>query len=423
MDQREAAYRIIFAVLEEKKLSHLVMQDFFEEHSGFEARERGFITRLSIGTVERKITLDFFLDSVSKTPVSKQKPIVRTILRMAVYQLFYMDSVPDSAAVNEAVKMIRKKGLTGLSGFVNGVLRSILRDKENLLDKADKDLSVKYSMPVWIVDYMKENYSSDFEKILAGLIRNPDITIRVNLSKISAEELIKKLREDGIEAEHGNYPFSLKLKGVNGINSLKAFKDGLFQVQDESSMMPAYMAGLKKDDLIADVCSSPGGKAIQAADIISGGRGKIISRDLTKLKTDVIRENVKRSGFSNIQVSEWDATVLDESLIGKCDVVFADLPCSGLGIIAKKPDIKYNISLEKQNELVKIQRQILDTVTCYVKPGGVLMYSTCTINKAENEENTAYICEKFGFAKEFERQFLPGISDCDGFYLSKLIRE
>ncbi len=188
-------------------------------------------------------------------------------------------------------------------------------------------------------------------------------------------------------------------------------------------MMPAYMAGLKKDDLIADVCSSPGGKAIHAADIISGGKGTVISRDLTKTKIDVIRENVKRSGFTNILVSEWDATVLDESLVGKCDVVFADLPCSGLGIIAKKPDIKYNISLEKQNELVKIQRQILNTVTKYLKPGGVLMYSTCTINKAENEENTAYICEKHGFEKEFEKQLLPGISDCDGFYLSKLIRK
>lgn len=446
---RETALQIIYKVLEEEEHSHVVLRQALSAEKDAEKRDRAFVTRLVEGTLEHLITIDFILNQVSKTPVKKMKPLIRTILRMSVYQLLYMDSVPDSAVCNEAVKLVKGKGLQGLSGFVNGVLRNVARGREQWLSESfypDKKkvpaqyLSIRYSLPEWLCSYFVKEYGTEkAEQIAEGSLRNPQTTIRCNTTKISKEELIRRLMEQGFAAENGAYAQdSLYLSGYDALEKIPEFTEGLFQVQDESSMLVAGLAGLKKDDIVLDVCSAPGGKAIHAANILETlGGGTVISRDVSEKKTALILENIERLQVKNITVQVADATRLDETMIEQADVVIADLPCSGIGIMAKKPEIRYRMTLENQKELVKLQTEMLAVIHRYVKPGGILMYSTCTINKEENEEQARKICKEYGFAPAMDEvnlpetlkvdvqesgwlQLLPGVHACDGFFIARL---
>ncbi len=425
MDARELSFKTIYSILEEGKPSHVVLQENLDA-SALDKRDRAFVTRLTEGVIEQLILLDFCINEVSKVKVKKQKPIMRNALRLGTYQLLFMDSVPDSAAVNETVNLVRKKGLSGLSGFANGVLRNIAREKDKILGKAEKNISIRYSCPEWICSYFETTYGLETaEQILRGLQRNPDMTVRVNLSKTTPQKLQESLSGKGINVTAGvHHSYALLLSDVDNLSELSEFKDGLFQVQDESSMFVCEKAGIKAGDVVIDVCAAPGGKTLHAADIINslGGKGKVISRDISEAKLRLIRENIDRSGFTCIIPEVHDALDADEELFGKADVVLCDAPCSGLGIIAKKPDIKYNMTPEKQEELAKLQRQILSVVCRYVKPGGTLMYSTCTINTKENEDNVKWFCGNFNFSLVEQKQFLPGIDGCDGFFISKLVR-
>ena len=446
---RETAFQVIYKVLEEDEHSHVVLRQALLQERDAEKRDRAFVTRLVEGTLERLLTLDYVLNQVSKTPVKKMKPVIRTVLRMSVYQMLFMDSVPDSAVCNEAVKLVKTKGFQGLSGFVNGVLRSVARSKEqwlsedNLPDKkkdSARYLSIRYSLPEWLCNYFVKEYGPEqAEKIAEGSLRNPKTTIRCNTSKIKKEELAQRLTTQGFTVEQGAYAKdALYLSGYDTLEKIPEFKEGLFQIQDESSMLVAELAGLKKDDMVVDVCSAPGGKAIHVANllVVLGG-GKVIARDLTEKKTALIKENKDRLQVANLTVQVSDATVLDEALIEKADVVIADLPCSGIGIMAKKPEIRYRMTAENQRELVNLQKEMLAVVHRYVKPGGILMYSTCTVNKAENEEQAREICEKYGFVPAMDEvevpqslkadvqeagwlQLLPGIHECDGFFIARL---
>lgn len=446
---RETAFQIIYKVLEEGEHSHVVLRQALNAEKDAEKRDRAFVTRLVEGTLEHLLTIDYILNQVSKTPVKKMKPIIRTILRMSVYQLLFMDSVPDSAVCNEAVKLVKGKGLQGLSGFANGVLRNVARSREQwLMESAYPDkkkapakyLSIRYSLPEWLCSYFVKEYGLEqAEKIAEGSLRNPQTTIRCNTTKISKEELVKRLLAQGFSVESGVYAKdALYLSGYDALEKIPEFMEGLFQVQDESSMLVAELAGLKKDDIVLDVCSAPGGKAVHAANILETlGGGKVIARDVSEKKTALILENTKRLQVNKITVQVADATKQDESMIEQADVVIADLPCSGIGIMAKKPEIRYRMTLENQKELVKLQKEMLSVVHRYVKPGGILMYSTCTINKEENEEQAKRICEEYGFAPAMDKdtlpenlkadvkengwlQLLPGIHECDGFFIARL---
>ncbi len=446
---RETAFQVIYKVLEEGEYSHVVLRQTLLAEQDAEKRDRAFLTRLAEGTLERLLTLDYILNQVSKPPVKKMKPVIRTVLRMSVYQLLYMDSVPDSAVCNEAVKLVKAKGLQGLSGFVNGVLRNVARSKEKwtteefLPDKAKKPakyISVRYSLPEWLCSYFIREYGFECaEKIAEGSLRNPKTTIRCNTNKISKEELKERLERQQFTVENGVYAKdALYLSGYDALEKIPEFAEGLFQVQDESSMLVAELAGLKKGDMVLDVCSAPGGKAIHAANLLEVlGGGNVIARDLTEKKTVLIKENADRLQVKNISVQTADATVLDESMTEQADVVIADLPCSGIGIMAKKPEIRYRMTQENQKELVKLQKEMLAVVHRYVKPGGILMYSTCTINKEENEEQAKEICRLYGFEPAMKDaglpealwqdvqeggwlQLLPGIHECDGFFIARL---
>jgi 16S rRNA (cytosine967-C5)-methyltransferase len=430
---------IVLTMLEETengKKSHIVLKNTLDEHCGLDKQMRAFVTRLFQGTLERQIELDYIISVFSKTPVKKMKPVVKNILRLSVYQLKYMKSVPASAVCNEAVKLTVKRKFSGLKGIVNGVLRNITRNIDKIQYPTDKkeNLSVRYSMPEWIIELWNEQYGMEKTfSMLEATYKDRETTIRCNTSKAFVLEIISNLQNQGVKvAENALYDKALSISGYNNLNSLDVFKNGMITVQDLSSMMAGLAANPKKNDYIIDVCAAPGGKSLHMAELIEG-TGTVEARDLTEYKVRLIQENVERIGCKNVVAKVMDATVLDKQSVEKADIVMADLPCSGLGVLNKKSDIKYNVSLEQVKELAEFQRKILSVVYKYVKPRGTLIFSTCTVNRFENDENVKWIEENLPFKlngilpKQLDGekgyiQIYPGEYDMDGFFISAFER-
>ena len=407
------------------KLDALVHEKL-EKYRELPENVRAFYTRLAFGTVENMIKLDHVISAYSSVPVKKLNPAIRTILRLSAYQILEMKSVPASAAVNEAVKLAVSKGFAPLKGFVNGVLRNIIRQPEKVVwpDKDDpvRYISVMYSIPEylagkWVGEYGPEK-TEDMCRSFSGGKR---ITVRIRSTGNDVKETLDLLEKEGVKAiKAGAGKNAYFLEGHGRIEDLEAFKKGLFYVQDLSSQLSIEGAGIKEGDHVLDLCASPGGKTMTAADILDGS-GRVEARDISQEKADRIRENISRCGFENVNIAVHDAGVYDPSCERAFDVVIADVPCSGYGVIGKKPDIKYGASKEKEEELVKIQRQILDTACRYVRPGGTLVFSTCTVNRAENEENAGWLAGNHeGFEKQFEEQLLPDEFH-DGFYTARFV--
>lgn len=432
VNTRELILGILMEVTKEGGYSHQVIRAVLDKYQYLDKKERAFITRVSEGTIQTMIELDYIINQYSKVKVNKMKPVIRNILRMSVYQLKYMDAVPDSAACNEAVKLARKKGFASLSGFVNGVLRNISR---NLDQTAYPDetthtmeyLSVHYSVPEWIAAQWVRDYGMEQTKaLLAAFLQEAPVTIRTNLLKITPDALEERLKKEGVTAvrihreDTPELNYAFLITGFDHLNALESFREGLFYVQDISSMMVAEWADPREGDHIIDVCAAPGGKSIHLAEKMHG-TGSIEARDLTDYKVGLIEENIARHGLSNVKAVRWDATVYDERAKESADLVIADLPCSGLGVLRKKTDIKYRMTEEGEKELVKLQRDILDQVCSYVKSGGTLLYSTCTIDRMENEENVAWFLEKHTeYTLLRMQQIFPGETYGDGFFLAKL---
>ncbi len=421
-----------------------MIKQVLDKYAYLNKQERSFLKRILEGCVERRIELDHITDSKSKVKTSDMKPVIRQIMRLSVYQLKYMDSIPASAVCNEAVKLAAAKGMHGLKGFVNGVLRSIARDIDNI-EYPDPDtlkgISVRYSCPEWLVGQLTEEQGIEKTKaILENSLEKRDICIRTNLSEISADGLSERLTEEGIKHERAPYlPYAFVLKEVDSVGTVGAFKEGLFAVQDIGSMLVTHVAGIKEGDTVMDVCAAPGGKSMHALDILNGS-GHVFSFDVSLSKLSLIEENAKRAGHENIDVIMADATGYHEEYKEKADVLIADLPCSGLGVMGRKNDIKYNLSPEKQESLVRLQRRILENVSRYIRPGGRLIFSTCTIHRAENEDNVSWILDNLPFrAAPFNEllpgelkcetaehgciQLIPGINDTDGFFISAFVKE
>ncbi len=451
-DIRELALGILLEVSEGSEYSHIALRNVLEKYQYLEKQERSFLTRLVEGTLERRIWLDYVIDQFSSVKVRKQKPVIREILRLSVYQLRFMDSVPDSAVCNEAVKLAQKKGFRQLKGFVNGVLRNIARHLPEIVYPPENQpvpyLSVRYSTPEWIVEDWLKQYGRELaEQILAAFYEERPTTIRVNQSRTTPEALAERLEKRGITVKKAPYlSCALQIEGYDYLAALPEFQEGLFQVQDVSSMLAVEAAGVKPGDSCMDVCAAPGGKSLFLAEK-TGPKGQVDARDLTGYKAALIRDNAGRLGAENITVSVRDACVPDPGSEEKADVLIADLPCSGLGVLGKKTDLKYRMSREQQEELAALQRKMLDTVQAYVKPGGTLLYSTCTISSAENEENVRWFLERYPYEaeslenclpKEFAEQssgvsgespeemlrrgylqLLPGVHACDGFFIAK----
>lgn len=445
---RELVLGILLEVTRDGEYSHIALRNVLNKYQYLDKKERAFITRVTEGTLEHMIELDYIINQFSTVKVNKMKPVIRNILRSAVYQLKYMDSIPNSAACNEAVKLATKKGFSNLKGFVNGVLRNIERNLETITYPEETNLTeylhIKYSMPKWILEQWLPQYDREtVETMLEDFQKEKPTTIRCNLNQMSKEQLMEELKAEGVQVEEHPYlPYALQISGYDYLADLKAFQQGAFHVQDISSMLVSHIAEPKEGDSVIDVCAAPGGKALHMAELLQG-TGHVEARDLTDYKVNLIQENIVRSGMNNIEAVRWDATVLDEESVEKADVVIADLPCSGLGVLGKKTDLKYKMTEQTQGELVKLQREILSTVKQYVKSGGALVYSTCTIHEAENEGNVEwFLAESSDFqlvsvkdrlcdelrAEEAEAkavvregclQLLPGVHESDGFFIAK----
>lgn len=439
---RDVVLSILLDIEGNNTFSNIAIAKALKKHQFEAKKDRAFITRLAQGITETKIKLDYIIDSFSKTPSEKCKPLIRSLLRMGVYQIMYMDAVPDSAVCNEAVKLAKKHNFGSLGGFVNGVLRAVARNKDNMAmpDKKNMSeyLSVNYSMPEWLCKKLMEDYGEQGEKIIAASFDERKTALRVNTLKITREQLKEYIKEENgkkrnskdegsvtdIVMEDGMYDENaLLVSGYDFIRSMPGYRQGLFFIQDESSMCAIKAAGIKPYQTVVDVCAAPGGKTLNAACYMEG-KGKIYSRDISDEKLILVEENAGRLGIRDIvSIEKWDAKSVDEKLARKADVVIADLPCSGLGIMGRKNDIKYRITQEQINELIRLQRDILSSVKQYVKKGGVLLYSTCTINPKENKENTRWFLENDSeFKLCTERQLLQGVDQCDGFYYAVLQR-
>ena len=429
VNERELVLDMLLQITRDGEYSHIVIKNVLDKYQYLDKRERAFITRAVNGTLERMIEIDYIINQFSKVKVNKMKPVIRTILRSSVYQMKYMDSVPDSAICNEAVKLAGKRGFVNLKGFVNGVLRNIGRNQDKISYPDEKDqvafISVKYSLPEWMVKQWLKVYDEETVKMIGkAFLEEKPLTVRFDEHKIKKEELLSILEKEGVTAwEVPEIPCALYLSGYDHLSALPSFCEGLYQVQDLSSMQVALWAEVKAGDQVLDVCAAPGGKAIHIAELLNG-TGHVEARDLTEYKVALIRDNIERSGLTNINAVCQDAATYDLHKKETADIVIADLPCSGLGILGKKPDLKSKMTVEMAKGLADLQRQILTVVHNYVKPGGKLLYSTCTINREENEDNAAWFVENFPeFEKIREKQMLPGSDMGDGFYIAEFRKQ
>lgn len=426
VNTREIALDALMEILEKKQYSHYVIKQVLDKYGYLEKQDRAFIKRITEGTIERCLELDYILGQFSKTPVKKMKPFIRTLLRMSVYQIFYVDSATDAAVCNEAVKLAQKRGFATLKGFVNGVLRSIARGKADISypdEQTDFEqaMSIRYSMPQWIVTMWTSMYGQEKTKlILDSLLTERPLTIRFdeNLSLEQQADLMRQFEDTKITLTPvEELAYAYYVSHMDRTDALPGFEDGQIMIQDAGSMHILEMAKVKEGEHIIDVCGAPGGKALHAACKLHH-TGHVDVRDLTDRKVDLIEENIERSGYDNIEARVWDATVLHEPSKDAADLVIADLPCSGLGVIGRKSDIKYRVQPEDIKEIASLQRQILSTVCQYVKPGGRLIYSTCTLTAEENEQNAKWFAKKSGFRMVADRTLIPGEHGTDGFYMA-----
>nr|WP_294677514.1 16S rRNA (cytosine(967)-C(5))-methyltransferase RsmB [uncultured Blautia sp.] len=445
VNARELILEILLQIEEEGEHSHIAIRNALSKHQFLPKQERSFITRVCEGTLEYRIYIDYVINSFSKVTVDKMKPQIREILRSAVYQLKFMDSVPDSAVCNEAVKLAQRKGFYNLKPFVNGVLRTIAREIDNIkLPSREENeiqyLSVKYSMPEALVLRWISNYGVEkTELMLADFLKEKPVTVRCRIHKTPKMEIVESLRAQGVKVEQAPYlPYALRISNYNHILTLDAFLQGKIQVQDVSSMLVAEVAAPQKGDYIIDMCAAPGGKTLHVADKM-GDYGTVDSRDVSQYKVDLIEENIRRTDVINVEARVQDATVYDVNSEELADIVLADVPCSGYGVIGKKPEIKYRMTAQRQEEIIILQRTILDRASQYVKKNGVLVFSTCTIAKEENEENMIWFMNHYPFKLESldpcipqelrckstklgYLQLLPGVHDTDGFFIAKFRR-
>ena len=439
MNAREIAYKVLLDVEKNKNYSNMSINKHFKDVR-LSNQDRGLATEIIYGVIENKYYIDYMIDKLSKVKTNKMEIYVKTLLRMGIYQIMFLNSISDYAAVNETVNLAKKKN-SKISGFINGILRNVIRQKETIGDIKTKDdvdyLSIKYSYDKWMIRNWMIHFGKEFtEELLEANNERPSIYLRTNTLKITRDELIKKLEEQNIKASKVNVvDEAIKVENLKDIENNILYKEGLFTVQDISSMLVGKVMNPKENSLVLDVCSAPGGKSTHLATLMKN-TGQVVSRDIYDHKLKLINASCKRLGLKNVDVQEYDGMKLDNDSIGKFDYVLADVPCSGLGIIRRKPEIKYK-EKEEFRDLPPIQKKILENASKYVKVGGTLIYSTCTIQDSENIDVIKEFLEK---NKNFElvpieevrvdldnqekgfMKIYPNVHDMDGFFISKLIR-
>ena len=394
MKSRKLARQIIQRVLEEGAYSNLVLSNELN-NIDIEDKDKGLITEIVYGTLRRKRTLDVLIGNFVKD-INLIDTTVLNILRVAIYQMYFLDKIPEYAACNEAVEEAKEVSLEA-SKLVNGILRNYIKDEKEIVVPGNRidELAYKFSFQPWMIRLFIKQYGEERTmKLMAGLNETPKVTVRVNEFKAEYDEVYEKLEEIGYNIEDGYAcPEAIAIKGGKGIEDNQLFKEGLITVQDESAMLVAPLLDLKEGDKVLDLCAAPGGKTTHIAELLANS-GEVSAFDLHENKLSLIEENAKRLGLNNIVCKAMDATKLNSDYISYGDKVLIDVPCSGLGIIRKKPEIKWNKTRQQLKDLVPIQREIMENAWQYLKPGGTLVYSTCTLNKEENEENLKWFLSK-----------------------------
>ena len=435
MNIRQIALRILDEYEAGGKFINLALSTHLTD--GLSREEKAALTALVYTSVERKISYDYYICAISKRSEADVETHTKNILRLGLCQILDMRSVPDFAAVNESVKLAKTPGE---KSFVNGVLRAAVRQKDNMpMPSVEKNyrryLSVKYSFPLATVKLFDSLYGRESTERMLDFFNNEKYTdITVNTLKASAVEYGEKLISLGYDVR-SNRPLinSLRINGSVNPENLPGFEDGIFFVQDMASAVSSAVLDSHEDDLIIDVCAAPGGKSFGAA-VRSGAKAEIHSFDLYESKLSLIKSGAERLGLNNITVEQRDATNPDASLIGMADKVICDVPCSGLGVLGKKPDLRYK-DISDLTDLVSLQLEIIAASSRYLKRGGTLVYSTCTLNPSENKD----VVERFvSDNPDFELQpfhlggisaadgmitLLPHIHQTDGFFIAKIVRK
>ena len=433
------ARRIVLKLLTklEKNISYSnILLDDGLSKSDLSVQDKKFASALFYGVLERRITLDAVIKKYSNRPSEKLNIEILNILRMGIYQLCYMDSVPDSAAVDECVKLAKNNKNPAVSGFVNGLLRSFIRDNKQIPFSGNKisDLSIEYSCPEWLVKKCINEYSSDVAlSMLKTSLGQAPTTVRVNTVSCSSESLKRELYSCDIGSEiNKNILNALNIFSSGSVESIQQYKNGMFHVQDISSQLCCAAVDPKEGDIVLDICSAPGGKTFTLAEMMNN-KGCVFAFDLHENRVRLIRQGAERLGLSIILADTNNGKVFNSS-IPSADKVLCDVPCSGLGVIRRKPEIKYKNSDDFIN-LPEIQYNILDTSSQYVKKGGVLVYSTCTLSKAENDDVVNKFLKNhqdfipcnldenlFGKECGFKITITPDKYNSDGFFIAKMVK-
>ncbi len=427
MTAREAALKALYSIEKSGAYTNAALKEALST-GDLSSQDKGLITELIYGVVANKIAIDYIIMQFSKVKIKKMTPWVLGILRMGVYQIYYMDKIPHSAACNEAVKLAKKYSHGAGAGFVNGVLRSAARGyadfKFPITADSVRDLSLEYSYPEWITEKLVAEYGEDKCRELYRENRKPHlVSIRVNTLKISKIKLISILDAEGFECtEISELDNALLVKGKLNIENSQAYKMGLYSLQNLSSQKAVEILAPKSGQCVVDMCAAPGGKSCAIAEKMEN-KGEVHSFDIFPHKVDLINKSAERLGIDIIDAKAADSTVFCESMTDKADFVLADVPCSGLGVIHKKPDIKWSRAEADIVELCKIQKMILDNAAMYVKSGGILVYSTCTILPEENRLRIQeFLKENKNFKIEYEEQILTSALGESGFYICKMVK-
>lgn len=440
-DRKGTSLRLIVleALIQQEKEGtklNLLLNGVLSRYAYLSREDRAFIKILTEGTVERRITLDHVIDRFSRVKTEKMKGVIRNILRLSAYQMLFMEHVPDHTICDEAVRLTKKKHMQPLSGFVNGVLRSMSREKPDI--DLIPDPSVRYSYPRWIYERFLEEFGEERTlNIFRYCLEAAPVYIRINPARTDRDEVRRILTEQDINVnEVPDHPLALEISGFSSIGEIKGFNEGLFSVQDISSMavgekISSIINEKRPENLrVIDICAAPGGKSCHAAEILTGyvketgvtGKFLVESRDISEGKVRYIEENRDRLGLDIIETRVSDARIPcdieDRGTEEKADIIIADLPCSGLGVMGRKNDLKYRIKPEDIESLQLLQRDILKAAVTYLKSGGYLIFSVCTITRDETSEQKNWIQNDLGMEFICDKLLLPGEKRTDGFYYS-----
>lgn len=445
INPREVAAEAMLEIMEEGAYSNVALRRILRRNGAMPRQERAFVTEVVNGTLRSLLYIDYLLDAFSSVPVEKMKPWLAAVLRTAAYQVLFMQT-PDSAACNEAVKLAEARGYGALKGFANGVLRRLAREWGSVpLPDANtpEGLSVRTSHPLWLVRMWAAYYGfAETVRLCEGNNRPPDVAVRVNTLKTTADGLRETLAAEGVEVAAGKIcKNALHLSKTADLAKTAAFREGLFHIQDESSQLAARVLAPQKGERILDLCAAPGGKSFTIAERMEDS-GQVVSRDVHAHKLGLMEEGAARLGISCMECALRDATEPEDGA-ALFDRVLADVPCSGLGLLRKKPDIRLKKTGDEIDSLIPVQRRILEQAASLVRPGGTLVYCTCTLSRKENEKNVEwFLSGHAGFAAEDITPFLPAEWDwaaetakrgfvtllphrtgTDGFFIARMTRK